>query len=157
MFRKLTTIIDSKLVREMDSREGLRSGKGFEECLLLGHRLVSVAFQPPENIMDLFSTNNPMPFGMNADLYSSLRESRETRVRHHQLAIQQAARIESVVSLLDSNNIFMLVMYCYRSGEKDPFYRVRFHVNFIGEFVHANVDPKGDGPSDPGHYVSRIV
>ncbi len=157
MFRKLTTIIDSKLVREMDRKEGLRSGKGFEECLLLGHRLVSVAFQAPENILNLFSTNNPLPFGMDGDLYDRLRHSREARVRNHQVAIQQAARIDSVVSLIDTSDVFRLVMYCYRCEEKEPFYRVRFHINSKGEFVHADVDPKGDGPSDPGHFVSRIV
>ncbi len=125
MFRKLTTIIDSKLVKKLEADMLLAQSTGFRECMSLATTMVaSASFQlsrlrPPCNVVELqhLPLDNPSDAGI--------------KLCHVMFASQ---RLEAVVKHLIPG-FFLWDLFFYRSGEKNPFFRAQFHVNYEGSFL----------------------
>lgn len=160
MFKKLSTFIDSKLVREMGNDVTLTGLRGFHECLMLTTTVVSVGCNISPDTQhavgeewDKYALSDDPGITGNKRRIAQLVDPSSAEGGWLRDAIQQSSRIETVIKFSPfAENHFLWVMYTYRKSEKEPFFSVSFDVSFEGRISTVAMS----GPRGQGQYVDRV-
>lgn len=159
MFRKLTTIIDSRLLKAMEKDPTLSGLRGFHECLELTTTVVGVGIDN--------SPHTQLRIMKEWDKYALVEDpglaGNKRRIAHLidpctaeggwlRTALHKSSRIEIVIKFSPYGaNHFLWSLYTYSTSGKEPFFRVSFNVSFDG---HVSGAPMSLG--EPGSIVQKI-
>lgn len=141
MFRKLTTIVDCKLAREIekDPESEVCSSEGFKVCMQLAPSVVYRGLNLTLGRRVLLGKESEADTGPSSDNNKVLEKffgSEGYCLRHE---IQAAHRIEAVIHLESGATSFRWLLLLFGKSEKEPFYGLSMDVGLDGRISRLHL------------------